>query len=193
MEAGCLPPGHQTLQPPGRCTLGRLKKTRILAPDSWAARLLCLPIRRKVLSSLTWDIWFSLIINNLLMFRLPGLCCKSSYIFPGSPFSSLEAVSQSCLRCYILGWNPPFLHWIKHNSPLKKIFIYLFTFKFIVGHAWSPLLLGLFSVCGKRELPFSCFSSQRLLSSCSMGSRVQSHPQLQSQALERSSTCEAWA
>ena len=125
MEAGCLPPGHQTLQPPGRCTLGRLKKTRILAPDSWAARLLCLPIRRKVLSSLTWDIWFSLIINNLLMFRLPGLCCKSSYIFPGSPFSSLEAVSQSCLRCYILGWNPPFLHWIKHNSPLKKIFIYL--------------------------------------------------------------------
>ena len=128
MEAGCLPSDHQTLQQPRRCTLRRLKmrKHRILAPDSWAARLLNLPICRKVLNSLTWDIWFSLIINNFLMFWLPGLCCKNSYIFPGSPFCLFGAVSQSCLRCCVLGWNPQFFHWRKHNSQLKKNFcIYL--------------------------------------------------------------------
>ena len=55
---------------------------RMLPPDSWAAyernafskpRLSHLPIHRKALNSLTWDIWFSLINNNLLMFRgFPG-------------------------------------------------------------------------------------------------------------------------
>ena len=59
----------------------RLRKNRILAPDSWDAyerkdfsetRVLHLPIHRKVLNSLTWDIWFSLITNNLLMIRLPA-------------------------------------------------------------------------------------------------------------------------
>ena len=31
-----------------------------------------------VISPINWDIWFSLINNNLLMFRLPALCCKTS-------------------------------------------------------------------------------------------------------------------
>ena len=65
----------------------RVWKHRILAPDSWGAyqrndfsepRLLHLPIHRKALNSLTWDIWFPLINNNLLMFRLPALSCKTS-------------------------------------------------------------------------------------------------------------------
>ena len=33
---------------------------------------------RKVLNSLTWDIWFSLTDNNLLTFRLLALCCKTA-------------------------------------------------------------------------------------------------------------------
>ena len=60
---------------------------RVLAPDSWGAnqrndfsepRLLHLPIHRKALNSLTWVIWFSLINNNFLTFRLPALYCKTS-------------------------------------------------------------------------------------------------------------------
>jgi len=52
-------------------------KYRILALGSWDAyqrnyfcepRLLHLPVNRKVLNSLPWIIWFSLINNNLLMF-----------------------------------------------------------------------------------------------------------------------------
>ena len=35
-------------------------------------------MHRKALNSLTWDIWFSFFANNLLMFRLPALCCKTS-------------------------------------------------------------------------------------------------------------------
>ena len=67
---------------------GEVWKMRILAPDRWDAykrndfnepRLLHLPIHRKVLNSLTWDIWFSLINNNLLMFRVPALSCKLLY------------------------------------------------------------------------------------------------------------------
>ena len=55
--------------------------------DNWDAyerndfsklRLWLLPLHRKVLNSLTWDIWFSLINNNLLMLRLPALCRKTS-------------------------------------------------------------------------------------------------------------------
>ena len=40
-------------------------------------RLRHLPIQRKALNSLPWDIWFSFINNNLLTFWLPGLCCKT--------------------------------------------------------------------------------------------------------------------
>ena len=72
---------------PQWCTLKGLwmRKPRILAPESWCAyerndfsepKLLHLPIHRKVLNSLTWDVWFSLVNSNFLMHWLPGLCCK---------------------------------------------------------------------------------------------------------------------
>ena len=63
------------------------EKHSILAQDSWQAnerndfrdpRLSHLSIHRKTQNSLTWDIWFSLINNNLFMFGLPALCCKTS-------------------------------------------------------------------------------------------------------------------
>ena len=63
------------------------EKHRILAQDSSDTherkdlkepKLLHLPIHKKVLNSLTWVIWFSLINNNLLMFRLPATCCQTS-------------------------------------------------------------------------------------------------------------------
>ena len=102
-----------TVATPRQCTLKRLKVTnhRILAPESWCAyqrndfrepRLLHLPIHRKVLHSLTWDGWFSFINSNLLMFRLPGLCCKNSYV-SWLPPCIFGAVSQSDLRCCVPG------------------------------------------------------------------------------------------
>ena len=86
----CLPSSsHQTAATPSGEPQGSsgCEKHRILAPDSWDAyqrnnfselRLLHLPIYRKALNSFTWDVWFSLISNNLSMFRLPVLCCKTS-------------------------------------------------------------------------------------------------------------------
>ena len=78
---------------------------RILAPESWSAyqrndfsepRLLQLPIHRKVPNSLTQDIWFSLINNNLWMTTCPLL--QNFYItwLLASP-RLLGAVSQSYL------------------------------------------------------------------------------------------------
>ena len=66
----------------------RMRKCRILAPDSWGANKgmisvsldACIFPNRKVLNSLTWDVWFSLINNNLFKFQLPCLCCKASYV-----------------------------------------------------------------------------------------------------------------
>ena len=62
-------------------------KTQATVPNSWGAyernnftesRFLHLPIHRKARNSLTWDIWFPFINNNLLMFRLPSLSWKTS-------------------------------------------------------------------------------------------------------------------
>ena len=84
----------------------RMGKKSILAPESWGAnqkdsfnelRLLHLPIYRKVLNSLTWDVWFL----HLLVFWLPGLCCKNPcvywlllYLLGTGPLSS-EVASQA--------------------------------------------------------------------------------------------------
>ena len=86
-------------------------ESRILAPDSWGVcerndssepRLFHRPINRKVLNFLAWLIWFYFINNNLLMFRLPALCCKRLYnLIP--PLTSLEQFSQGHLRCCLLG------------------------------------------------------------------------------------------
>ena len=62
-----------------------VEKHRILGQDSWNAYqrndfnepiTSHLPIHRKALNSLTWEIWLSLIYNNLLMFR--GCPCGSA-------------------------------------------------------------------------------------------------------------------
>ena len=63
-----------------------VKNTGYWPQDNWEEyerndfsklRLLHLPLHGKGLNSLTWDIWFSLINNNLLMLSLPALCCKT--------------------------------------------------------------------------------------------------------------------
>ena len=88
------------------CTLRklRMRKHRILASDSWGAyqrndfsepRFLHLPYHRKALNPLTWDIWFSFINSNLLMFRLPGLLLqKLLYILVLPPYSTLPLWSS---------------------------------------------------------------------------------------------------
>ena len=72
----------------------RMEKNRILALDVSGAhqrnnfnkpRLLHLPIHWKVLNSLTWDVWFSLISSNwcsdyLGCFYVLFCFCKNSYI-----------------------------------------------------------------------------------------------------------------
>ena len=93
IETGCRPFSSQLLQPLWRRL--RMKKPRILAPDSWCAyqrnnfiepRPLPFPIYRKMLNSFTWDIWFSLVNSNFLMFWLPDYCCKTSYVSRLLPF-----------------------------------------------------------------------------------------------------------
>ena len=65
----------------------RMWEHRILAPENWGAyqrndfsdpRVLHFPThkKKKALNSLTWDFWFSLIENHLLMFQLPIVYCK---------------------------------------------------------------------------------------------------------------------
>ena len=51
-------------------------------------------VHRKTLHSLTWEIWVFL-INNLLMFRLPALCCKTSILSGTSPFLPRAVLSGS--------------------------------------------------------------------------------------------------
>ena len=61
-------------------------------------------MQRKVLNSLSWPVWFSLINNNHLRFRLPILHCKAS-IYPDSPVTS-EQFSQCHLRYYLKNSHP---------------------------------------------------------------------------------------
>ena len=98
----------------------------MLAPDSWGAyqrndfnepRLLHLPVHRKVLNSLTWYVWFSLINSNLLIFLLPGLCCKNACI-SWLPCLSLQSNPSEHLRGCVLGLSPQNVLQIKHNSQL---------------------------------------------------------------------------
>ena len=85
-------------------------------------------IHRKGLISLTWDIWFSLIINNLLMFWLPALCCKNSqtsWLFKAVPQWSETSVSRA--------QSPEKVCLIKHSS-------HLYGCAFFSLHwQWAPL------------------------------------------------------
>ena len=81
-------------------------------------RLLHLPVRRKALNSLTWDVWFSLINGNLLMFWLSWLL---SYLF--------RTVAQSYMRGYVPGLSPQQICQIKRNSQLFGHALFLTTRK----------------------------------------------------------------
>ena len=113
-EPGRLPPtgshrvGHDW---------GGLAAAAYQRKDFSEPRLLHLPIHRKALNSLTWDIWFSLISNNLLTIRLPSLCCPNFYIFwllPSPPQSSFLRAKMLSPRLE----GPKNDSWIKHNSQL---------------------------------------------------------------------------
>ena len=71
-------------------------------------RLLHLPVYRKALNFLTSDAWFSFINIYLLMFQLPGLCCKTP-IYPGP---SLNFNFRAVLRAESL------LHRLKSSTSL---------------------------------------------------------------------------
>ena len=104
---------------PWLCTLRgfRMERSRTLALESWGAyqrkdfsepRLLHLPIHRKVLNSLTWDVWFSLINSNLLMFWLLGFCCKKLLYIPAPPFPLWSSPSGEWPRGCLPGSSPQF-------------------------------------------------------------------------------------
>ena len=95
------------------------QRSRMLAPDSWDAyerndfsepRRLHFPIHKRAPNSLIWDTWFSLINNNLLMFRLPAFCCKLlSNLTPPHP-PPCNSSLRGHLRCCLLGlksWEFP--------------------------------------------------------------------------------------
>ena len=126
LEPGCLPSSHQTLKPhPKEASWrdSRWERTRHwpkraeVHSNFREPRLLHLSIYRKVLNSLTWDIWFSLINSNRLMFQLSGLCFKNSYISWLLP-CLFRAIPYNYLRGCVLGLIPWFCRWIKHNSQL---------------------------------------------------------------------------
>ena len=112
-----------------QCTLERLRmwKHRIVAPDSSDAyqrndlsylRLLHLPIHRKALNDLTWDICFSLtVIFWSSKYLIWPLMQKFLYILPLNP-CLLGAVFQSYPRYYVLGFSPQFWPPNKANAQL---------------------------------------------------------------------------
>ena len=67
------------------------------------------PQNRKVLNSLIWEIWFSLINGNLLMLQLHDLCCENSSISWVLP-CLFWAVPQGYLRICLLGISPQQIH-----------------------------------------------------------------------------------
>ena len=89
-----------------------VKNHRILAPDSWDTderndfsepRLLHLSIHRKVLSSLTWDVWFSLIHKNAFKIQAYlSFLWQILYNLTSSTASS-KKFFQSLLICCLLG------------------------------------------------------------------------------------------
>ena len=85
------------------------EKHRILVSDSWDTyerngfsnepRLLNLPIHRKALNSLTWDIWFPLIHKNSFNIQTTCLCVEKLLYNPPPPSASSNHFFQGYLRC----------------------------------------------------------------------------------------------
>ena len=79
-----LPPAAGPLRRPGVRMAGfwpqtaevQIKGMVLVSPDSCTY----LPIHGKVLNSLTWDVWLSLIGSHLLLFCAADLCCRNSWI-----------------------------------------------------------------------------------------------------------------
>ena len=98
----------------------QVEKTQDTGPRSWDAHQrsdfsepnsLASSLTRKVLNSLAWDVWYSLINNYFLVFRPPGLCKTSLY--PGSPLASSEQSSGMILESCFSGLK-------SSESPLNK-------------------------------------------------------------------------
>ena len=117
---------HQLLEPPASAPWGdfRMKKDRILSLDSEGEyrrnnfsepRLLHLHIHWKVLNSLTWDSWFSLIT---IIFW-----CSDYLLFDAKLLYNLSHPQISYLRvtwdAVSWTWSPKITHWIKHISQLS--------------------------------------------------------------------------
>ena len=101
---------HREWLPSDSCRDLRYSPSRVLAQNSSDTherkdfrepKLLHLPIYRKALNFLTWVIWFSLINNKLLMFRLPAICLQTSLYSGSSPSS--EQLSRGPLKCCLQG------------------------------------------------------------------------------------------
>ena len=121
IETGCCYGATSLYSHPQQCAPWRLRmgKHKILAPKSCvhikgtmsrSPDFCIFPHIKKALISVAWDIWFSLTNRNLLKF-LPGICCKSSTIYPGfplSPWSNLSELSErlhSGLKSSVLSTN----------------------------------------------------------------------------------------
>ena len=127
----------QSLHPsPHEYTLKKLRMTKYktLALDSWGADprtnisqpgLLKLPMLRKALNSLTWDVWFSLITSKLFRSQLPGLYCTNihmSWLQPASSEESLRATWEAVSWAEVLS----FVSKIKCNSQLLGGVLFFF-------------------------------------------------------------------
>lgn len=75
-------------------------------------RLLHPPIQRKALTSLTWDVYFSLINSEVLMFLPPPFLQKLLNVL--TPLLPLQKAPWG----YLLGLSPQKVCWIKCNSQL---------------------------------------------------------------------------
>ena len=114
----------------------------MLAPHRWGAcqrkdfsepRHLHLPIHRKVLTPLTWDIWFSLIRDNLLNSDYQPFVTKFqvTWLLPSPPWSSSLALIWAVIS---RAWSPKDSHQIKCNSQISGCEY------FLSPHFFSPYM-----------------------------------------------------
>ena len=122
-----------SLQPLPMVSAKETMGVKIQAPDSWGAyqrddfsepRLLHLPIHRKALNSLTWDIWFPYLTILFWHSQLPALCCKTP-TYPGS-FSSPHQSSFSVIWNAVSRTAVLILPQIKLNSQLSRCTFFFF-------------------------------------------------------------------